>query len=70
MKTHILNFMKENNLTKTEFCNQCGISMSTLNRIFKGYQADTKTLIKFVKILNIPFEELFYSQKDVATAVL
>ncbi len=32
----IIKYLKENNMSKTEFCKLCNISMYTLNQLLKG----------------------------------
>ena len=32
----IIKYLKENNISKTEFCKLCNISMHTLNQLLKG----------------------------------
>ena len=30
------NYLKENNLSKTKFCKQCGVSYSVFNKLYKS----------------------------------
>ena len=56
----IENYMKENNLTKKEFCRGCGLMPSTFERIFWGHiGVDLKTINKVASFMNIPLGRLF-----------
>ncbi len=55
----ILNYIKENNLTKKEFCRQCGISPSTLNSILNGNNIKLSSLKKLITKLNASFYQIF-----------
>lgn len=57
----IINFMKENNLSKTAFCKQCKISLRSLNKIFNDDPClRLRTFSKISKVLNIKVYELWY----------
>ena len=51
--------MKENNLSKTQFCKQCDISIGTLNKMLAGC-LNIKTLLgcKVCNLLNVKFDDL------------
>lgn len=60
IKTELIQkYIEENNITKTNFCKQCKISISTLNLLLKN-KAKTKieTLIKISKSTKITIDEL------------
>ena len=42
----ILNYLEKNNLSKTDFCKKCNISLQTLNNILTGKNFKFKTLFK------------------------
>ena len=46
----ILQYLHKNNLTKTQFCKRCGISVNTLNRILA--RSSNMSLRVLIKILN------------------
>ena len=56
----IKNYIKENQLTKTEFCKRCKIHISVLNKIFVN-QTNFRyiALFKIAKELNIHIAKLF-----------
>lgn len=52
-KYKILNFIKRNNLTKTDFCKQAKICLTTLNRILNNNQyVNIKSLAKIGVVMN------------------
>lgn len=56
----IKNYMKENRLTKTEFCKLCGLSKSSLNKVLNGnLNIYISTLFKVSKAINVKFSEIF-----------
>lgn len=47
------NFLKENNLTKTEFCKRCKISKYSLSKIYKNdFNIDIVVIIKISYAIN------------------
>lgn len=56
----IQNYIKENNLTKQQFCKQCNISPSVLNKILKDqHNIHILALFKIAKVINIQVFEFF-----------
>lgn len=56
----IENFMKEKNLSKTQFCKLCKISPRTLEKIFNDeYDYDLRALFKTAKCMNLKIYQLF-----------
>ncbi len=56
----ILNYLKANILTKTQFCKLCKITFSTLNKVLNDKQnLKMKTLFKIARQLNIKISDLF-----------
>lgn len=56
----IENFIKDNNLSKTKFCEMCKISQSTLNKIMtnsKNFRIIA--LFKIARVLKIQVFEMF-----------
>ena len=60
-KELIYNHMKENNLTKKQFCERCGICMRTLNKFLEDREMhyNIKSLLKLARYLQIPIAKLF-----------
>ncbi len=57
----ITDYMKNNGLTKKEFCKQCQISTSTLYRIMHGENFNFKiiSLFKIAKKINLKLCQFF-----------
>lgn len=56
----ILNYMKENNLSKTAFCKKCKISTVTLKKILNNQENYRLfALFKIARVLNMRIHELF-----------
>lgn len=55
----ILDFIKDNQLTKKEFCKQCKISTSTLDRILKGKNFRLIYLFRIGRRMNVPIHKMF-----------
>ena len=55
----INNYLKERNLSKTQFCKLCKISYSTLTNILNGDNFRLIALFKIAKILNIEVYQIF-----------
>ncbi len=60
-KDLILNHMKENNLTKRQFCKLCGICPKTLNKFLEGtkHNYNIKALLKLALYLQVGIRQLF-----------
>ena len=59
-KDTLINFMKENNLTKKEFCKRCGFCCATLNTIlYEKGNFRLNHLFKIAKVMNIHIKDLF-----------
>ena len=55
----IIEYMNKNNLSKTQFCKQCNISIYTLNKMLNGNLNINSLLgLKVCKLLNIKFNDL------------
>lgn len=62
IKTEIFkNYMKENNLTKTQFCKLCGIGLSTLNKLLnnKYHHLSMLVLCKIANATKISINDMF-----------
>lgn len=55
----IIEYIDVNNLTKTDFCKLCKISISTFNRILSGKDFYLATLFKIAKIMQVNVCNLF-----------
>ena len=59
----ILNYMKENHLSKTKFCKLCHIGMSTLNKLLHDdLSLRIKLLWKLAKGMNVDLRNLLYRE--------
>ena len=52
-KVVIENFLKENNMTKTEFCKRSTLSFNTFNKIFKGERICPESYHKIHNIIKL-----------------
>ena len=52
-------FMKEHQLTKSEFCKKCGISVKTFNNILKGSNPQIMTIVKIADFTGYKVENIF-----------
>ena len=61
IKTSLIQkYIKENNLTKQQFCKKCNISTSVLNKILnEQYNIHISALFKIAKVINIQVFEFF-----------
>ena len=61
----IMNYIKNNNLTKKEFCKQCNISIYILNKIL-NYKTNIRitAFIKIAELLKIHMYELLEDEKN------
>jgi transcriptional regulator with XRE-family HTH domain len=56
----IKNYMKEQQISKTEFCRQCKVSMEVLNKILANKpNFRILALFKIARKLNVQIHELF-----------
>lgn len=56
----IENFMKEKNLSKTQFCKLCKITPRTPEKIFNDeYDYDLRALFKMAKLMDLKIYQLF-----------
>ncbi len=55
----ITEYIKENGLTKKEFCKQCNISPSALYRITHGKNFNLISLFRIAKRMNVPIHQFF-----------
>ena len=51
----ILTYIESRHLTKQEFCRQCGIGISTLDRMLNGKSFRLDSFIKVVKLAELFF---------------
>lgn len=54
-------YIKENNLSKTSFCNQCRIGTKTLSNIFASKEVKLTALLKIARLMNVGLCELIVS---------
>ena len=61
IKTELIeNFIKENNLSKSKFCEMCKISQSTLNKIITNNENfRIIALFKIARVLKIEVYQMF-----------
>lgn len=60
IKTEVFeNYMKEHNLTKTEFCKLCGIGVQTFNRIISRQNFRISALFKIAKVIKVEVWQMF-----------
>lgn len=61
IKTELIkNFIKENNLSKSKFCEMCKISQSTLNKIITNNENfRIIALFKIARVLKIQVYQMF-----------
>jgi len=66
LRTDLINrYMKENNITKREFCKLCKISHSQLKRMYKNdFDFYIESLYKVCKILNVELKDMFKVVKN------
>lgn len=58
----IFDYIKNNKMTKTEFCKKCKTSVSTFNRIVAEKNAKLISLYRIAKTINIHICKLFLLQ--------
>lgn len=61
LRTDLINkYMRENNITKREFCKKCKISHSQLKRMYKNdFDFYIESLYKVCKLLNVELKDMF-----------
>ena len=52
-------YIDTHHITRKEFCEQCGISLSTFYRIINGKDFKIPALYKISKVLDVPLYTLF-----------
>lgn len=56
-------YRKNNNLSKKEFCDKCGIAYQSLQKInYKNYKYRIEAITKIAKTLNIEISDLFVNE--------
>ena len=56
----IIEYLKNNKLSKTKFCDICKINIKTLNKILDGYDNfNLVALLKISRVMNIDLYEIF-----------
>ena len=55
-------YLKDNKLTKKEFCKKCNISVSTLNRMYKSDNIRVINIFKVAKGMEVDVCFLFYEE--------
>ncbi len=59
-KTEIIeNYLKENKLSKTKFCELCGIAPRTLSKIMNNENYRTTALFKIARVVKIRVCKMF-----------
>lgn len=59
-KKLILDFMKENNLSKKQFCERCGIGVAVLNKYLNNNSRfRISALSKIAKLIGVEIKDLF-----------
>ena len=60
IKTELIeNYLKENKLTKAQFCKICNISPSTFKRIMSNGNFRINALFKVARVIEIKFYQIF-----------
>ncbi|MBO5954844.1 MAG: helix-turn-helix transcriptional regulator [Clostridia bacterium] len=60
IKTEVFeNYMREHNLTKTQFCGLCGINVVTYNRIISRQNFRILALFKIAKVIKVEVWQMF-----------
>ena len=60
----ILDYMQENNLSKTKFCKLSGIAVSALNKLLNNdLKVHSIALVKLALFLNVSTTELIYNKQ-------
>lgn len=52
-------YIKNNNLTKKAFCEKCGISLYTLNNLYKNKSTRVSKIIKVIIVLGCSAKDFF-----------
>lgn len=56
----ILEYIKQNNLSKTQFCKKCKVSPVTFNKILKGDKdVQFKSILKIAIVMRCRLDKLF-----------
>lgn len=55
----IMQYLKDNNLTKLAFCKQCKISIIEFYKIIKGRNFNLSSLFRVAKKIDIPIHKFF-----------
>lgn len=58
-KENFEKFMKEHNLTKTQFCKNCGISVATYNGLIYGRHAHLMSFVKIEDYTGFLLQDMF-----------
>jgi len=54
----ILEYVKDNGLTKKIFCETCGISVTTFDKVVRGEDVKISVLFKIAKGMKVPVNQL------------
>lgn len=61
IKTELINnYLKENKLSKSKFCEPCKIYPSTLKRILNNENVSLISVFKVSKVLKVKIHQMFY----------
>ena len=55
----ILDYIKDNNLTKKEFCQRCKVNVSTFYSFINGKNFNMTNLLRMAKTMNVPLHKFF-----------
>ncbi|MBR2614659.1 MAG: helix-turn-helix transcriptional regulator [Clostridia bacterium] len=56
----IYDFMKKENLTKTQFCKKCNISLFTFNKLVSQQtNFSLTTIFKIARVMNVSIKDFF-----------
>ena len=55
----IENYISENSMSRTAFCNKCGISMYTYKKIVNGKDFRLNALLKIARAIGVEFTDFF-----------
>lgn len=55
-------YMQENNISKEQFCEKCGISKNLLNKIYEQKSLRVDLLIPVVDVLNITLDTFLFME--------
>ena len=63
-KEIIVNYIKNNHLSKTKFCELCGITRPTFYRLLANKEnISTQSILRITRTMNIKFADILYKKE-------